>query len=163
MILAGLQSPSLIFLRSKQFQLCDFVKRGANERWGIGWHQIICSPRCSAHGYDCAFGKRKRRKKKELNADRTLSIWCWSVPDKAVISCWFSILSDIHSNRMKIGSLKLYWFIFLSWRWEEERYPEGIKWKFLEHKGPVFAPPYEPLPENVKFYYDGELICVSTC
>ncbi|KAF5917542.1 hypothetical protein HPG69_017434 [Diceros bicornis minor] len=43
------------------------------------------------------------------------------------------------------------------WKWwEEERYPEGIKWKFLEHKGPVFAPPYEPLPENVKFYYDGE-------
>lgn len=42
-------------------------------------------------------------------------------------------------------------------RWEEERYPEGIKWKFLEHKGPVFAPPYEPLPESVKFYYDGEL------
>lgn len=64
---------------------------------------------------------------------------------------------------MKIRSLKLCWFIFLSWRWEEERYPEGIKWKFLEHKGPVFAPPYEPLPENVKFYYDGELICVSTC
>lgn len=44
------------------------------------------------------------------------------------------------------------------WKWwEEERYPEGIKWKFLEHKGPVFAPPYEPLPESVKFYYDGEL------
>lgn len=46
------------------------------------------------------------------------------------------------------------------WRWEEERYPEGIKWKFLEHKGPVFAPPYEPLPESVKFYYDGELFTV---
>jgi DNA topoisomerase IB len=45
-------------------------------------------------------------------------------------------------------------------RWEEERYPEGIKWKFLEHKGPVFAPPYEPLPESVKFYYDGELFQV---
>lgn len=29
--------------------------------------------------------------------------------------------------------------------------------EILEHKGPVFAPPYEPLPENVKFYYDGEL------
>jgi hypothetical protein len=42
-------------------------------------------------------------------------------------------------------------------RWEEERYPEGIKWKFLEHKDPVFAPPYESLPDNVKFYYDGEL------
>ncbi|OWK03212.1 hypothetical protein Celaphus_00007979 [Cervus elaphus hippelaphus] len=45
--------------------------------------------------------------------------------------------------------------------WEEERYPEGIKWKFLEHKGPVFAPPYEPLPENVKFYYDGKVMKLS--
>uniref|UniRef100_A0A3Q3MRV8 DNA topoisomerase I n=1 Tax=Labrus bergylta TaxID=56723 RepID=A0A3Q3MRV8_9LABR len=40
------------------------------------------------------------------------------------------------------------------WKWEEERYTDGSKWKFLEHKGPVFAPPYEPLPSNVKFYYD---------
>lgn len=40
-------------------------------------------------------------------------------------------------------------------RWEEERYTDGVKWKFLEHKGPVFAPPYEPLPSNVRFYYDG--------
>ncbi|XP_038606109.1 DNA topoisomerase 1 [Tachyglossus aculeatus] len=48
------------------------------------------------------------------------------------------------------------------WKWwEEERYPEGIKWKFLEHKGPVFAPPYEPLPENVKFYYDGKVMKLS--
>lgn len=45
----------------------------------------------------------------------------------------------------------------LEFRWEEERYTDGVKWKFLEHKGPVFAPPYEPLPSNVKFYYDGTL------
>uniref|UniRef100_A0A8C8U4Q2 DNA topoisomerase 1 n=1 Tax=Peromyscus maniculatus bairdii TaxID=230844 RepID=A0A8C8U4Q2_PERMB len=44
---------------------------------------------------------------------------------------------------------------------EAERYPEGIKWKFLEHKGPVFAPPYEPLPEGVKFYYDGKVMKLS--
>ena len=25
----------------------------------------------------------------------------------------------------------------------------------MEHKGPVFAPDYEPVPEDVKFYYDG--------
>ena len=43
-------------------------------------------------------------------------------------------------------------------RWEEERYTDGVKWKFLEHKGPVFAPPYEPLPSHVKFYYDGWFI-----
>ncbi|XP_072308062.1 DNA topoisomerase I, like [Eucyclogobius newberryi] len=43
------------------------------------------------------------------------------------------------------------------WKWwEEERYTDGVKWKFLEHNGPVFAPPYEPLPSRVKFYYDGK-------
>lgn len=44
---------------------------------------------------------------------------------------------------------------FIPFRWEEERYTDGVKWKFLEHKGPVFAPPYEPLPSSIKFYYDG--------
>ncbi|XP_062314402.1 DNA topoisomerase 1 [Osmerus eperlanus] len=43
------------------------------------------------------------------------------------------------------------------WKWwEEERATDGSKWRFLEHKGPVFAPPYEPLPNHVKFYYDGK-------
>ncbi|KAF3696979.1 DNA topoisomerase 1 [Channa argus] len=43
------------------------------------------------------------------------------------------------------------------WKWwEEERYTDGSKWRFLEHKGPVFAPLYEPLPDKVKFYYDGK-------
>ncbi|ESO89774.1 hypothetical protein LOTGIDRAFT_192697 [Lottia gigantea] len=43
------------------------------------------------------------------------------------------------------------------WKWwEEEKKDDGVKWKTLEHKGPVFAPPYEPLPDNVKFYYDGK-------
>lgn len=31
----------------------------------------------------------------------------------------------------------------------------------MEHKGPVFAPDYEPLPENVKFYYDGKEMRLS--
>ncbi|CAJ1051333.1 DNA topoisomerase 1 [Xyrichtys novacula] len=48
------------------------------------------------------------------------------------------------------------------WKWwEEERYTDGSKWRFLEHKGPVFAPPYEPLPSNVKFYYDGKHMKLS--
>ncbi|KAL2091318.1 hypothetical protein ACEWY4_013581 [Coilia grayii] len=48
------------------------------------------------------------------------------------------------------------------WKWwEEERYTDGVKWKFLEHKGPVFAPPYDPLPSNVKFYYDGKHMKLS--
>lgn len=48
------------------------------------------------------------------------------------------------------------------WKWwEEERYTDGVKWKFLEHNGPVFAPPYEPLPAHVKFYYDGKHMKLS--
>uniref|UniRef100_A0A087XRH2 DNA topoisomerase I n=1 Tax=Poecilia formosa TaxID=48698 RepID=A0A087XRH2_POEFO len=48
------------------------------------------------------------------------------------------------------------------WKWwEEERYTDGSKWRFLEHKGPVFAPPYEPLPNKVKFYYDGKPMKLS--
>uniref|UniRef100_A0A8C7XZA4 DNA topoisomerase I n=1 Tax=Oryzias sinensis TaxID=183150 RepID=A0A8C7XZA4_9TELE len=47
------------------------------------------------------------------------------------------------------------------YEWEEERYTDGVKWKFLEHKGPVFAPPYEPLPSRVKFYYDGKPMRLS--
>ncbi|ROL53471.1 DNA topoisomerase 1, partial [Anabarilius grahami] len=43
------------------------------------------------------------------------------------------------------------------WKWwEEERYTDGSKWKFLEHKGPVFPPPYEHLPGHIRFYYDGK-------
>uniref|UniRef100_A0AAX7VFN9 DNA topoisomerase I n=1 Tax=Astatotilapia calliptera TaxID=8154 RepID=A0AAX7VFN9_ASTCA len=48
------------------------------------------------------------------------------------------------------------------WKWwEEERYTDGSKWRFLEHKGPVFAPPYEPLPGKVKFYYGGKPMKLS--
>uniref|UniRef100_A0A673M5G7 DNA topoisomerase I n=1 Tax=Sinocyclocheilus rhinocerous TaxID=307959 RepID=A0A673M5G7_9TELE len=36
------------------------------------------------------------------------------------------------------------------WRWwEEEKYEDGIKWKFLEHKGPYFPPEYQPLPDDL--------------
>lgn len=48
------------------------------------------------------------------------------------------------------------------WKWwEEEKKDDGTKWKFLEHKGPVFAPDYEPLPENVRFFYDGKEMRLS--
>ena len=46
---------------------------------------------------------------------------------------------------------------FILDRWEEEKVDNGVKWTFLQHKGPVFAPLYEPLPKNVRFYYDGKL------
>ncbi|KAL0849407.1 hypothetical protein ABMA28_013704 [Loxostege sticticalis] len=48
------------------------------------------------------------------------------------------------------------------WKWwEEEKKDDGTKWTFLEHKGPLFAPAYEPLPENVKFRYDGKVMRLS--
>uniref|UniRef100_A0A6Q2XDX6 DNA topoisomerase I n=1 Tax=Esox lucius TaxID=8010 RepID=A0A6Q2XDX6_ESOLU len=48
------------------------------------------------------------------------------------------------------------------WKWwEEERATDGSKWRFLEHKGPVLAPPYEPLPGHVRFFYDGKPMKLS--
>uniref|UniRef100_A0A158Q736 DNA topoisomerase I n=1 Tax=Elaeophora elaphi TaxID=1147741 RepID=A0A158Q736_9BILA len=43
-------------------------------------------------------------------------------------------------------------------KWEEEKKPSGIKWYSLSHKGPIFAPPYVPLPESVRFKYDGKVM-----
>lgn len=37
----------------------------------------------------------------------------------------------------------------MSSRREEEKSPGGVKWTQLEHRGPWFAAPYEPLPEGV--------------
>ncbi|XP_037938310.1 DNA topoisomerase 1 [Teleopsis dalmanni] len=43
------------------------------------------------------------------------------------------------------------------WRWwEEEKRADGVKWNTLEHKGPVFAPLYERVPKNVRFFYNGK-------
>lgn len=67
----------------------------------------------------------------------------------------FSFFSFLYSNP------SLNYLVYS--RWEEERYTDGVKWKFLEHKGPVFAPPYEPLPSNVKFYYDGKPVSQTYC
>uniref|UniRef100_A0A2K5ZG42 DNA topoisomerase I n=3 Tax=Mandrillus leucophaeus TaxID=9568 RepID=A0A2K5ZG42_MANLE len=46
-------------------------------------------------------------------------------------------------------------------RWEEEKREDGVKWRQLEHKGPYFAPPYEPLPNGVCFFYDGKPMRLS--
>ncbi|ODV62487.1 DNA topoisomerase 1 ASCRUDRAFT_32944 [Ascoidea rubescens DSM 1968] len=43
------------------------------------------------------------------------------------------------------------------WENEEEGDKDGeIKWQTLEHNGVMFPPEYEPLPSNVKLYYDGK-------
>ncbi|XP_054632914.1 DNA topoisomerase I, mitochondrial isoform X2 [Dunckerocampus dactyliophorus] len=48
------------------------------------------------------------------------------------------------------------------WRWwEEEKYEDGVKWRFLEHKGPYFPPVYQPLPDDVHFYYSGKPVKLS--
>ncbi|KAF5277198.1 hypothetical protein FQR65_LT03904 [Abscondita terminalis] len=44
---------------------------------------------------------------------------------------------------------------------KKKEYDVVTKWKFLEHKGPLFPPPYERLPKDVKFYYDGVHIRLS--
>ena len=47
-------------------------------------------------------------------------------------------------------------------RWEEEEpRGEGVKWRTLEHRGPVFAEPYQRVPHNVKFYYNGRAFQLS--
>jgi DNA topoisomerase-1 len=47
------------------------------------------------------------------------------------------------------------------WKWWEEQSPEQsdgtVKWRTLEHKGPLFAPEYVPLPKSVHFKYDGKV------
>ncbi|KAL1767257.1 DNA topoisomerase I, mitochondrial isoform X1 [Sigmodon hispidus] len=43
----------------------------------------------------------------------------------------------------------------------EERNKNSVKWKQLEHKGPYFAPAYEPLPDGVRFFYDGKPVKLS--
>lgn len=48
------------------------------------------------------------------------------------------------------------------WKWwEEDALEAGTKWRTLEHKGPLLAPEYTPLPKNVKFYYDGKPLELS--
>lgn len=49
-----------------------------------------------------------------------------------------------------------------TWKWwEEEKLEDGVKWKSLEHQGPVFAADYEPLPKNIKFKYNGKEMKLS--
>ena len=51
------------------------------------------------------------------------------------------------------------------WKWWEEtgekKKDDGTKWHFLEHKGPLLAPDYEPLPDHVRFFYDGKKMRLS--
>lgn len=69
-----------------------------------------------------------------------------------------SIIRQEISEKYQCLYVSLHPFIgFLFIRWEEEKYEDGVKWRFLEHSGPYFPPEYQPLPDNVHFYYDGWL------
>ncbi|NXP80455.1 TOP1M topoisomerase, partial [Ramphastos sulfuratus] len=46
-------------------------------------------------------------------------------------------------------------------RWEEEKKEDQVKWTQLEHRGPYFVPLYEPLPDDIQFYYDGKPLKLS--
>ncbi|KAK4451618.1 DNA topoisomerase 1 [Podospora aff. communis PSN243] len=37
---------------------------------------------------------------------------------------------------------------------------DSIKWTTLEHNGVIFPPPYEPLPKDIKLYYDGKPVAL---
>ncbi|CAB1341134.1 unnamed protein product, partial [Coregonus sp. 'balchen'] len=48
------------------------------------------------------------------------------------------------------------------WKWwEEGNINNGNKWTTLEHKGPLFPPEYEPLPNSVSFFYNGNPVKLS--
>lgn len=38
---------------------------------------------------------------------------------------------------------------------------DSIKWQTLEHNGVLLAPAYEPLPKNIKMYYDGKPVTLG--
>lgn len=48
------------------------------------------------------------------------------------------------------------------WKWwEEEPADETLKWTFLQHRGPMLALPYEPLPKSVRFFNNGKQMKLS--
>lgn len=79
------------------------------------------------------------KKKKE---EESQEVWKWYVDCFGSILYWHALVDN-----------RLTEFMF---RWEEDKYDSGVKWKTLEHKGPVFAPDYDPLPKDVKFFYNGK-------
>lgn len=112
-------------------------------------------------------GKKKAKKEPEEK-------WKWWVAYVVQLSDAFALVIGVVMGRLWMYCVQLWYrlifYVFrplvelycnlTDCRWEEERYTDGVKWKFLEHKGPVFAPPYEPVPSHVKFYYDGEIMFV---
>eukprot|EP00800_Vazella_pourtalesii_P019077 TRINITY_DN634_c1_g1_i1.p1 TRINITY_DN634_c1_g1~~TRINITY_DN634_c1_g1_i1.p1 ORF type:complete len:667 (-),score=49.33 TRINITY_DN634_c1_g1_i1:31-2031(-) len=69
------------------------------------------------------------------------------------------------SKRKKVnlgGSSSQIDYIEPIWKWwEEDPLPKGVKWRTLQHEGPLFPPPYETLPVSVKLLYNKHPIKLS--
>uniref|UniRef100_A0A8C7RVY1 DNA topoisomerase I n=1 Tax=Oncorhynchus mykiss TaxID=8022 RepID=A0A8C7RVY1_ONCMY len=90
----------------------------------------------------------------------TLTEWCFVMECSNMdVLCIFVGQSNLCINHFLLTNL--HYCTWLDYRWEEERATDGSKWSFLEHKGPVMAAPYEPLPSNVRFFYDGKQMKLS--
>lgn len=86
----------------------------------------------------------------------TLTEWCFVMECSNMdVLCIFVGQSNLCINHFLLTNL--HYCTWLDYRWEEERATDGSKWRFLEHKGPVMAAPYEPLPSKVRFFYDGNI------
>nr|CAD7262658.1 unnamed protein product [Timema shepardi] len=97
--------------------------------------------------------------------------WEWSVCEVGVLvsghgmgivkvsRVWGGVLQACISLRGRVFTYQEHRIV----KWEEEKKEDGTKWKFLEHKGPVFAPAYEPLPSDVKFFYDARTPAMTVC
>ncbi|KAJ8920577.1 hypothetical protein NQ315_004716 [Exocentrus adspersus] len=103
---------------------------------------------------------KKGKKKKE---DEQQEVWKWLRNAHPQPQIKFQDAEQIIINKdikvIKLNEIER--TVAVLKRWEEEKKDDGVKWSFLEHKGPVFAPPYEPLPSSVKFYYNDKEVKLS--
>ena len=104
--------------------------------------------------------RTKKQKSDPVKKERAVSCVCVCVCVCALAPSECSLLQSeaqgTPTKKAKKEEEKEVW----KW-WEEKPHADGVKWLTLEHKGPCFAPPYERLPEDVKFYYDGDYFLSS--
>ena len=110
-------------------------------------------------GDDIPLVKRKSPRTRKLVEDNNEFLkkrtaiqeeYAWKIPKKTT--------SSVKEKRAKLTAKKEKMAIKVQedestmWRWwvENEKYPGGVKWRTLEHRGPLFAPEYEPLPTHVR-------------
>uniref|UniRef100_A0A0K0CUE4 DNA topoisomerase I n=1 Tax=Angiostrongylus cantonensis TaxID=6313 RepID=A0A0K0CUE4_ANGCA len=97
--------------------------------------------------------KRKKKKDKEARERNSSSSSLKKTPKKEVKNEEGEIPQKKKKKQEEVEDV---W----EW-WKEEKKPAGVKWNSLHHKGPLFAPPYERLPDHVNFKYDGKVVQLS--